>query len=135
MSKGIPQIQKYMTTGPHSIAPDLFLSDAQHIMWNNRIRHLPVVEDGKLVGLLSDRDIKLIESLKDVDPSTVLVSDAMSEDVFTVSPTSMLDDVSREMASHKYGSAVVMQNGKVVGMFTTTDALQALADLLHTRLA
>jgi acetoin utilization protein AcuB len=103
-------------------------------MRTSRIRHLPVLEGGQLVGMLTHRDLVLIESLKDVDPKKVTVEDAMSTEVYTVSPDAPLDEVVREMAEKKYGSAVVIQNHKVVGIFTTVDACRTLAELLDTRL-
>ena len=135
MSKPIPTIQKYMTTTPHTVRPDLTIAAADKIMHENRIRHLPVLNGGQLVGLLSQRDIRLIESFKDVDIKTVQVVEAMSQDVFEVSPSSSLDEVVLTMAAKKYGSAVVTQNSHVVGIFTAVDALQALAELLQSRLA
>lgn len=135
MSKPIPTIQKYMSTTPHTVRPDLPLAAADRIMHENHIRHLPVLDGGQLVGLLSQRDIRFIESFKDVDINQVQVVEAMSQDVFEVSPSAALDEVVQTMAAKKYGSAVVTQNSQVVGIFTTVDALQALAELLRTRLA
>lgn len=135
MSKPIPTIQKYMTTTPHTVRPDLNLAAADKIMHENHIRHLPVLNGGQLVGLLSQRDIRLVESFKDVDIKQVQVVEAMSQDVFEISPSASLDEVVLTMAAKKYGSAVVTQNSQVVGIFTTVDALQALAELLQTRLA
>lgn len=134
MTKAIPTISKYMTTAPHSIGPDQTLSVAHKMMREHKFRHLPVLAGGRLVGMLTDRDLHLVESLKDVDPEKVTVEDAMSQDPFSVSPDSPLDEVVSEMAEKKYGSAVVVQNGKVVGVFTTTDVCVALAELLNTRL-
>ncbi|MEJ7734315.1 MAG: CBS domain-containing protein [Polyangiaceae bacterium] len=135
MSKPIPSIQKYMTTSPHSIGVDQPLARAHALMREHTIRHLPVLTGGKLVGMLTDRDLHLIESLKNVDPDKVLVEEAMSTTVYAVSPEAPLDEVVSMMAERKYGSAVVMQNDKVVGIFTTVDCCQALAELLHGRLA
>lgn len=135
MSKPIPKINKYMTTTPHTVGKDQTLEVAHKMLREYQIRHLPVLEGGKLLGILSDRDLNLIESLKDVDPSKVLVEEAMSQEVYSVSPDASLDEVVLEMASKKYGSAVVMQNNKVVGIFTTVDALRTLGELLHTRLS
>jgi acetoin utilization protein AcuB len=104
-------------------------------MRDNKIRHLPVLSGGSLVGLVSIRDIHLIETLKDVDPNNVRVEDAMSQEVYVISPESQLDEVVEEMAAKKYGSAIVEQNGKVVGIFTVIDALLALSELLNTRLS
>lgn len=135
MSKAIPTVQKYMTTVPFSIGPDQPLMRAHTMMREHNIRHLPVLHGGQLVGILTDRDLHLIETLKDVDPAKVMVEDAMSQMPYSVEPDSPLDHVAAEMAEHKYGCAVVVQNSKVVGVFTTVDACRALSELLRTRLA
>ncbi|MGZ3768854.1 MAG: CBS domain-containing protein [Bdellovibrio sp.] len=132
--KSLPVIEKFMTTSPHTIGSDQTLRRAEEMMREFRIRHLPVLEGGKLVGILSDRDVKLVESLKDVDPEQVTVSEACSTDVFTVSPKAPLNEVCAEMAIHKYGSVIVLDNKKLVGIFTWVDALYALNELLATRL-
>jgi acetoin utilization protein AcuB len=134
MSKPIPPIQKYMTTTPHSIGSDQTLETAQKMMREHGIRHLPVLRGGKLLGVLTDRDLKFVETFRDVNPKLVVVEDAMTEEPFTVSPESPLDEVVGTMASEKYGSAIVVQNGHVVGIFTTVDACRALSELLATRL-
>jgi len=135
MSKPIPTIQKYMTTSPHTVGADQTLAHAHSVLREHKIRHLPVLRGGELVGMLTERDLALIETLKDVDPSTILVEDAMSGHVFAVSPEAALDEVVSEMAAKKYGSVVVVQNHKVVGILTGVDVCTALADLLHGRLA
>jgi acetoin utilization protein AcuB len=134
MAKAIPTIQKYMTTAPHSIGVEQTLAHAHDVLRQHHIRHLPVLQGGKLVGMLTQRDLALVETLKDVDPRSVKVEDAMSTEVYTVSPDAALDEVVSEMAEKKYGSAVVVSNQKVVGIFTTVDVCTALADLLHSRL-
>lgn len=132
--KAIPQISKYMTTSPHTIGADQSLDKAMTMMREFRIRHIPVLEGGKLVGIISDRDLKGVMTLKGVDPKTVTVSDALTEDPYQVKADSYLDDVCAEMADKKYGSALVVDNGKLVGIFTWVDALNALQELLNTRL-
>ena len=133
--KPIPSIQKYMTAAPHSIGSDQTIATASRMMNEHHIRHLPVLHGGRLLGILTDRDIKLIETFRDVDTAKVAVDEAMTEKPYSVSPESPLDEVVETMAANKYGSAVVMQNQKVVGIFTTVDACEALAALLRTRLA
>ena len=135
MSKPIPSVQKYMTTSPHTIGEDQPMALAYRMMREHHVRHLPVLREAKIVGLISDRDLNMVESLQDVDPRKVLVSEAMSQDPYVVSPDAPLDEVVSMMAEKKYGSAVVTQHDKVVGIFTTVDACRAFADLLHTRLA
>jgi acetoin utilization protein AcuB len=134
MSKPIPSIQMFMTTSPHSIGKEQTLERAHEVMRAHRIRHLPVLEGGKLVGMVTERDLHLVETLRDVDPGKVTVEDAMATHVYAVEPDAGLDVVAETLAEHKYGSAVVIQNGKVVGIFTTNDACRALAELLHSRL-
>lgn len=135
MTKAIPTVQKYMSTSPHTIGAEQTLAAAQKVMGDHHIRHLPVLHGGKLVGILTDRDLHVVEALEGVDPTKVLVDDAMSSIVYTVEPGAMLDEVAAEMAEHKFGSAIVTHNGHVVGMLTTVDLARALAELLRTRLA
>ena len=135
MTKTIPTIQKFMSTTPHSIGRDQHLSDAHKMMKEYKIRHLPVLEGGALVGMLTERDCALIESFDGGTASKLRVDDAMSTEVYSVSPDAKLDEVVREMASKRYGSAVVVQNAHVVGIFTTVDVCRSLAELLAGRLA
>ncbi len=135
MSKPIPQIMKHMTPAPHSIGSDQTIATAARMMNDHHIRHLPVLRGGRLLGILTDRDIKLIETFRDVDASKITVEEAMTEQPYTVSPEAALDEVVETMAANKYGSAVIVQNQKVVGIFTTVDACEALCQLLRTRLA
>jgi len=135
MTKPIPTLQKYMTTSPHAIGDEQTLVTAHQMMREHQIRHLPVLRGGKLVGLITERDLALIEALKDVDPKTVTVDDAMSSAVFSADPSAPLDEIVGTMAERKYGCCVAMQNSKVVGIFTTVDACRALAEMLHGRLA
>jgi acetoin utilization protein AcuB len=135
MSKPIPTIQKWMSTTPTTIDPEATLERAHAVMRSQHIRHLPVVERGHLSGLVSQSDLRLIETLGGVDVQGVSVVEAMTANPYTVSPSARLDEVAAEMAERKIGSAVVLQNGKVVGIFTAIDALRALTELLHGRLA
>jgi len=134
MTKPIPTVQKYMTAAPHSIGSEQTIARAVSVMNDLGVRHLPVLHGGKLLGILTDRDIKLIETFQDVDPTKLTVEEAMTEAPYQVAPDAPLDEVVETMAANKYGSAVVMQNHKVVGIFTTVDACNALCTLLRTRL-
>lgn len=132
--KSIPNVSKYMTTLPHTIGVEQTLSKADKMMHEYRVRHLPVMSAGELVGILTDRDVKLVESLKDVDPEKVTVDEAFTPDPYIISPTTSLSDVCSEMALKKYGCALVCDNKKLVGIFTWVDALNAFNELLETRL-
>lgn len=134
MSKGIPTIQRYMTTSPLSVRPQETLAAAHSVMKDNDIRHLPVLDDQRLVGIITERDLALASSLEGVDPTKEVVRAAMNSKVFSVAPESPLDEVAAEMAAGKFGSAVVVQNHRVVGVVTTVDICRALSELLRTRL-
>lgn len=133
MSKLEPVISKYMTTQPQSIAPDATVEEACMLMKKKGIRHLPVVKGEKVVGLLSDRDVKLISGFEEVDAAEIRVADVCASNPYVVKPDAELGDVAATMASKHYGSAVVVDNGKLVGIFTTVDACRALTDVLGKR--
>jgi acetoin utilization protein AcuB len=123
-------IAEFMTKNPHSIGVEQSIATAQTLMRQRRIRHLPVLHGGRLVGLLSLRDIHLVETFSDIDPDEVTVEEAMSADVYQVPPSAPITKVAGEMAKRKLGSAVVVDSGKVVGVFTTIDALKLLSSRL-----
>jgi acetoin utilization protein AcuB len=125
-------IEQFMTASPHTIGQDQPLSVAHEMMRAHAIRHLPVLNGGKLVGILSQRDLHFIETLKDVDPEKVRVSEAMSTETYTVKPRSTVHEVAGEMAEHRYGAAVVVDKERVVGIFTTVDGMRMLSNLLST---
>jgi acetoin utilization protein AcuB len=125
-------VDDFMTRLVHTIGSQSPLSEAHRLMNEHAIRHLPVLEGGKLVGVVSMRDLHLIETLKGVDPKEVTVDEAMSQDAYTVPPGTELIEVARTMAMHKYGSAVIARDGHVEGIFTTIDALKALEAVLST---
>lgn len=123
-------IDQYMTRSPHTIGHHQTLAAAHGMMNQLKVRHLPVLEGGKLIGLLSERDLMFVETLRTVDREVVKVGDAMSLDIFTVHPKDSVRKIAAQMADHKYGSAIVVDGKQVVGVFTTVDALRALAQLL-----
>lgn len=124
-----------MSRSPHTIGVSVSLAEAAKVMKKHRIRHLPVLEGGSLVGLLSERDVEVISSVSELDASCILVEEAMSQAPWIVSPQTPLLEVARYMADKKLGSAVVVESDKVVGVFTTTDGMRALADVLESTAA
>lgn len=134
MSKSIPSVQKYMTHVPKSIGFDRPLAQAMETMRELHVRHLPVLKGGELAGVLTDRDIKLVLGFNGTDPQTLTVDEAFTPDPYFTSPEAPLNEVVAHMAEKKYGCAIVMDNGKLVGIFTEVDALRALSELLETRL-
>ncbi|PIT98868.1 MAG: CBS domain-containing protein [Bdellovibrionales bacterium CG10_big_fil_rev_8_21_14_0_10_45_34] len=121
-----------MTPSPHSINSVQTLAKALEFMRQYRVKHLPVLEGGQLVGVLTERDIQLVESLKGVDLEKVLVEDAYTPEPYTLPPNSPLDEALTVMAEMHYSCILVVDSSKLVGIFTWIDALAACAKLLKS---
>ena len=122
-----------MTRSQHTIGVEQPLAAARRLMSDNRIRHLPVLHGGALVGILSNREIASFEVLP--GSSRLTVEEAMVPDVYVTSDDAPLDVVAEEMARRQVGSAVVVagnESAKVLGVFTVEDALKALTDALRS---
>ena len=122
-------IREVMTPEPLAIDIGECLADAAEAMARGQVRHLLVTERGRLVGVLSDRDVHRFEAGKRVAPEVVAVGEAMTPDPYTVTPEAPLAEVARTMAERAYGCVVVMAGTRPVGIFTTRDALRLLAAL------
>ncbi len=122
-----PSVAHYMTRVPRTVERDASIGSAHALMRELEIHHLPVTDQGKLVGEVSMRDLLVIEGLDGVDSSRVAVEEAMIEDPYTVDAETPIDEVAAHMAAKRIGSAIVMGGeGGIQGIFTTTDALIAL---------
>lgn len=131
--KDIPPIKSVMTPFPCSIEIDRPIAEARKMMRENDIRHLPVMHQGELVGIVSDRDIKLA-----LDPGLGLpgeekltVRNVCVRDAYKVQAGEPLDKVLMEMARRHIGSALVVRHERLVGIFTVTDACRHFARFLR----
>lgn len=131
--KAIPTIQKYMSYLPKSIGSDQTIASANEFMRKLHLRHLPVLKGGKVIGVITDRDINLVMGFKDADPELMRVEDAYSSEPYITSPNAPLNEVTAHMAEKKYGCALVVDNNKLVGIFTAIDACKAVSDLLEEK--
>ncbi|MDP3921420.1 MAG: CBS domain-containing protein [Candidatus Omnitrophota bacterium] len=133
MSKAEPTIRKYMTTEPAVIESTRSLEDADRIMKDLKIRHLPVMHDGKLLGIISDRDIKAALGIIGSNPDSAKVADICHQHPYQVGPEHKLHEVLDEMADHHYGSVLVVQHDKLVGILTMIDVCRAFSEILQQR--
>jgi acetoin utilization protein AcuB len=133
MAKTIPQISKYMTLTPTAINSESTLVEAMDVMTEKKIRHLPVIKSGNIFGLISDRDIRSICSYAGANPKLIKVGDVCSDVLYKTTPSAPLNEVAAEMADQKLGSALVIDNGHLVGIFTATDACLALKEICEQR--
>jgi acetoin utilization protein AcuB len=120
------KIREIMRPGPITIVETDSLGAAQRIMARSRIRHLPVTSGGKLVGILSARDILAARARADeVDWWSIQVHDAMTTPPQTAAADDSLTEVAGRMAMAKIGAMPVVERGKLLGLVTVSDVLDA----------
>jgi acetoin utilization protein AcuB len=132
-------VEKRMKPDPITVGPQDSFRHAMNLIRQRGIRHLPVVEGGRLVGIVTDRDIRqaspssatslemhelhyLLEKLK--------VCDVMTTNVITVAPETPIDEAARLMLQHRIGSLPVLRGKDLVGIITETDMLQAFVEVM-----
>jgi acetoin utilization protein AcuB len=120
------KIRDVMRPGAFTIGATDCLGNAYSAMNRSRIRHLPVMSNGKLVGMLSERDVLAARTrVDDTDWWTVPVSSAMQAPAQTAGPDDSLTEVAGRMALAKIGAMPVVERGKLLGLATVTDVLEA----------
>jgi acetoin utilization protein AcuB len=130
MNTTAARVSDYMTAHPHSIGLHEPLREAYALMRRHNVRHLPVLVGGKLVGLVADPDLRTIDLLERIDLARLSVEEAMTPMPFSVTADARLDMVVKQMVASRHDAVVVMRDAEVVGVFTASDALRALADAL-----
>jgi CBS domain-containing protein len=131
----MPPVAAVMTTFPYFARPDDPVSRALELMEAHQIRHLPVKDSDRVVGVVSQRDVRWLTNpvLPRPDPEKVRVRDVQSGDPYTVELGTPLSTVMSVMAERKLGTAVVVRSGKLAGIVTVTDVCRALGELLEAR--
>lgn len=121
-------IRDIMSSPPFVIPPEMTLGEAFRTMQEKGIRHLPVVEGGRLAGIVTDRDLRLATSVLAPSPfpRESRVSDVMRRDPATADPWDPVEDAARTMRDGKFGCLPVMEDGTLVGIITGIDLLDAL---------
>lgn len=134
-SDGTPPIETVMTPLPYTVEEDDRIDEAERVLSEHDIRHLPVTRNGALVGLLSDRDLKLLvnPALTSPERHRIRVGQICARNPYAIEMGTPLDRVLREMARRHLDSALVTQGGKLAGIFTSTDACRLLAEALQVR--
>ena len=129
-------VREWMTKDAITVGPQTSIFRAWKLMKDRRIRHLPVMEDGRLVGIVTDRDLRLVLP----SPATALgayelnylldkltVSEVMTKDVTTTTPSASIADATRALLRNRIGALQVLAGPILVGILTRADALQALS--------
>lgn len=131
--KSIPTLATTMTPFPHSIDVNQPIKDAMSMMDEHGFHHLPVTEDGDLVGVLSERDIRFLDSpfsSASLDDD-LYVKDVYTSRAFVVDIHDSLEDVLHIMAEKHLGSALITKNGKLAGILTPNDVYRKFGELIH----
>lgn len=124
------KLKDFMTPSPHSIEPHENLLKARDRMRDHGCRHLPVLVQGRVVGVISERDILSAYPTSNSDLTRISVGETMMEEVFKLEQGDLVSDACKLMLKHKLGSIVVMEQSKLVGIFTDSDALKALLTII-----
>ncbi|MER3556646.1 MAG: acetoin dehydrogenase [Thermus sp.] len=125
-------VKEVMKSPVLTIGPEATLEEAYAFLLQKGIRHLPVVEEGRLVGILTDRDIRLATSAlnpKGPCPGSTPVREAMTKEVVTADPLDPVEEAARVMRVRKIGCLPVVEDEVVVGIVTGIDLLDALLRL------
>jgi CBS domain-containing protein len=117
-------IREVMTSNPSSVEPSQSVADAARLMKQEDVGVTPVVEGGRLVGTLTDRDIVVRVVAEGKDPQSVTVRDVASTDLVTVDPQQDLDQALRLMAQHQVRRLPVVEDGHLVGVLAQADVAQ-----------
>lgn len=128
-------VKEWMTKEPVTIEPSTSVKTAWKIMQDRRFRHLPVVEGGRLVGIVTDRDLRRVlpspaSSLEIHEVNYLLdkltVAAAMTKDIITTTPTTPILEAARTLLRNRIGALPVMAGGTLVGILSQVDVLEAL---------
>lgn len=122
----MPSVAALMTPFPHFVRPEDPVEQARALMEEHGIRHVPVREGDRVVGIVSERDLRGREQ-------GAKVADVQVASPYTVELGAPLAGVLREMAARRIGTAVVLRADKLAGIVTVTDVCLALAVLLESR--
>ena len=124
-------VRDIMKKGVVTVAPDASLQDAYALMQERRFRHLPVVEGGRLVGIVTDRDLRFATSSLSPRPfrPESKVADVMNRDPKTADPMDPVEDAARIMREFKIGCLPVLDGDGLLGIITGIDLLDALLRL------
>lgn len=134
-------VKRYMTANPLTVRSDDSIWHALKMLRRRRIRHLPVLQGKRLVGMLSDRDLRLLLPSSLAEPEEqqrfrawgphVKVSDVMTRKVVTVGPGTGAEEAAELMVKHRIGCLPVLQGSTLIGIITTVDLLAALTEKGH----
>ncbi len=126
------RVEEFTTPDPVTVAEATPIEELRALMAEHGVRHLPVLRDGEVVGVISERDVRLVHGLSLDEQRQIRAQDLMADEPFVVHASALLDEVAMEMVGRRVGSAIVREEGgDFLGIFTLTDALNALVEIVR----
>jgi acetoin utilization protein AcuB len=132
--KKIPPVGSVMTPFPYSVDTDDTVAEVERLMNEHRIRHIPVQQDGRVVGIISQRDLyRLLERfLPNAKKAHIRARDIMIDEPYIVAFDAPLNEVALEMAKRHIGSVIVLHHQKLGGILSATDICRLLAEIFES---
>ena len=133
-------VSEWMSANPLTVTSDTLIMEAMNLLRENGFRRLPVVDDGVLVGIITDRDLKTASASQASTLSVyelnyllskLVVKQVMKHPVLTVGPDAPIEKAATLMADHKVSGLPVVRGNDVLGILTITDILKAFVEILN----
>jgi len=125
-------VEEFTTPNPITAPVNASIKELQSLMADHGIRHIPITNGKKIVGVISDRDIKIVLGLDPNCERQVQAEHIMSENPIFVNTSAPIDEVAFTMSQNKIGSVLVYDDSEdFYGIFTSTDALNALIEIVR----
>jgi len=131
----MPPVSAAMTPFPYHVQADDPISEVERLMEQHRIRHVPVQDGSRVVGIISERDLHHLvnPALPRRDHQRIRARDILVPDPYVVEMTAPLDEVLAEMSRRQIGSAIVVRHQRLAGILSATDVCRVLAEILRHR--
>ena len=135
-------VQQFMKSQVVTVSPDENISNAMNLMKTKRINRLPVISKGKLVGIVTDGNLRTaypspVTTLSKYEMneliSKITIKEVAVKNVITTTPDTLLEDAALEMREHRIGALPVMEDDKLVGIITQKDIMDAFLDIMGVR--
>jgi acetoin utilization protein AcuB len=132
--KKIPHVGSVMTPFPYFVDADDELSEVERLMNEHRIRHIPVQHEGRVVGIVSQRDLNHVVDrlLPNTDKTRIRARDIMVDEPYIIAFDTPLNEVASEMAKRRIGSTIILHHEKLAGILSATDICRILAEILES---
>jgi len=130
----MPVVGAVMTSFPYSVEADDTATKMERMMEQHNIRHLPVQQNGKVIGIVSERDLhhRVSRSSPEAEKDKIRACDIMVPEPYIVPFRAPLNEVVFEMSKRRIGSVIVQRQGKLAGILSAIDVCRILGEYLDT---